>query len=425
MPTSKPRLLYVSSFMPYPATYGGKLRVGNLIKRLRDAYEIHYLGLAAAEELVPETLAKTERLCASVTAIPHQRNRVRAGVRALLTFRPYELNLFYNADFAQALARLRHALQPDVMWFSRLAAAQYLDDKGRAMTVLDQHDLSSRMWQLMEENAGQLGVRTFASINRRLVERFERSIYRRFDVVISTSERERLLTEAAGLGSAGTVIAAPNGVDTDYFRPVPALPSANCDLVLTGSMDQTRNIDAAVVFANEVFPRLQPSFPDLRFVIVGRNPAAAVSDLQRRRGVVVTGTVADVRPYLGQAAVVVAPYRFGSGMKHKLPIAMAMGKAVVASSNAIQGLDVVDGRHLLVADTPDAAAEQVARLLHQPDLRNALGAAAHEFVCERYSWDAIVAQLLEDLERSLPAGTGGRRPRRAAVDSSNKIGLYT
>lgn len=392
--------------MPYPATFGGKLRVGNLIKRLRETYEIHYLGLADHEELAPDALAETERSCASVTAVPHRRRRVRAGLRALLTLDPYELNLFRNQTFARTLQRLHEHLQPNVLWFSRIAAAQYLGEKGDAIAILDQHDLSSRMWQLMEESAGEVRVRAFAAINRRLVERCERRIYSRFDIVVSTSEEERALT-ATRLGGHGfALFAAPNGVDIDYFCPLPPSPAPSRDLMLTGSMDQTRNIDAAVHFTTEIFPRLRAAFADVRFVIVGREPAAAVRELGRLPGVVVTGTVPDVRPFLGQAAVIVAPYRFGSGMKHKLPIAMAMGKAIVGSSNAIQGLDVVDGRHVLVADTPAAFADQVMRLLHDLELREALGQAARRLICERYSWDGIVARLIDDIAVRRRAGGG-------------------
>ena len=398
----KPRLLYVSTFFPYPATGGGKLRVGNLLGRLSDTYAIHYLCLGLSdEEQSPTALAQAEPFCESITVIPHAPNQIRAALKVFMTLSPYEINLFDNPEFAAAVRRLTAALQPDVLWFSRLAAARYLDDKGGAMAVLDQHDLSSQLWRLMRHGAPQAWVRLFAAINGYLVERYERRIYPRFDVAVSVSEAERLLTRQRIVRGGGgpALLTAPNGVDLDYFAPAaPVSPATTRDLVLTGTMNQRRNVDAAIYFATEIFPRLAARFENLRFVIVGKEPTRDVLELRRIAGVVVTGAVPDVRPYLAQAAVIVAPYRFGSGVKHKVPIAMAMRKAIVSSTNGVQGLDVIHGRHVMIADTPADFARHVAALLDDRELRDALGFKARELAVEKYGWDGIVATLVAEIE---------------------------
>lgn len=405
----KPRLLYISTFFPFPATGGGQLRVSNLLRRLSRTYAIHYLCLGD-EEQSPAALAQAERFCQSITVIPHAPSRVRAALQTVVTLRPYEINLFDNPEFASAVHRLTTTLRPDVLWFSRLAAARYLGDKGGALAVLDQHDLSSQLWRLMQRGAPEAWVRLFAAVNGWLVERYERRIYPKFDVAVSVSEAERLLTRQRIVGDGGgpVLITSPNGVDLEYFAPpAPSGPIATRDLVLTGTMNQRRNVDAAVHFANEVFPRLATRFESLRFVVVGKDPSSDVLELRRIPGVVVTGSVPDVRPYLQQAEVVVAPYRFGSGVKHKVPIAMAMRKAIVSSTNGVQGLDVVHGRHVMIADTPADFARHVAALLEDPDLRDALGVQARELAVKSYGWDGIVAALVEEIEairrRAAPA----------------------
>jgi glycosyltransferase involved in cell wall biosynthesis len=163
-------------------------------------------------------------------------------------------------------------------------------------------------------------------------------------------------------------------------------------------MNQRRNVDAAVYFATEIFPTLAAQFENLRFMVVGRDPTDAVRELGRRPGVLVTGAVPDVRPYLAQAEVVVAPFRFGSGVKHKVPIAMAMRKAIVASSNGVQGLDVRHGEHVMLADTAGDFGAQVATLLRDRKLRQVLGANARELAVARYGWDTIVAALVAEVE---------------------------
>lgn len=415
----KPRLLYASTFFPYPATGGGKLRISNLLSRLSETYEVHYLCLGLSEEeRSAEALAQAEPFCRSVTVIPHAKRRARAALKVFLTLRPYEINLFDNPKFGAALRRLTAALQPDVLWFSRLAAAGYMGDKGGAIAVLDQHDLSSQLWRLMRRGAPQAWVRLFAAVNGYLVERYERRIYPAFDVAVSVSEAERLLTRQRVVRDAGSpaLMTAPNGVDLEYFAPAePAGPTATRDLVLTGTMSQRRNIDAAIYFATEIFPPLRAQFEQLRFVVVGKEPTREVLELARHPGVEVTGAVPDVRPYLARAEVVVAPYRFGSGVKHKMPIAMAMRKAIVGSTNAVQGLDVVHGRHVMIADTPADFIAYVAALLRDAEFRETLGLEAQQLASERYGWNGIVATLVADLEAV-------RLGRRAAASRQTGLG---
>jgi glycosyltransferase involved in cell wall biosynthesis len=288
-----------------------------------------------------------------------------------------------------------------VLWFSRLAAARYLDHKGGALAVLDQHDLTSQLWHLMRRGAPQAWVRLFAMVNGYLVERYERRVYPRFDVSVSVSETERSLTQQRVLKGASSpvLITAPNGVDIDTYTPADPKHQATIrDLVLIGTMNQRRNVDAAIYFATEIFPQLAAQFQSLRFVIVGKDPTGDVLNLGSLPGVLVTGAVPDVRPYLEGAEVVVAPFRFGSGVKHKVPIAMAMRKAIVSTPNGVQGLEVIHGEHLMIADTPADFAKCVATLLRDPELRAALGIRARQLAVERYSWDGIASALVAQVE---------------------------
>src|SRR5919106_2362463 len=238
----KPCLLYVSTFFPYPANGGGKLRVSNLLSRLSKTYAVHYLSLGVnEEERSAEAIAKAEPYCESITVIPHEMNRIRAALSVFLTLRPYEVSLFDNAELAAALRRLIADLKPDVLWFSRLAAARYLTDKGGALAVLDQHDLTSQLWRLVRKGAPQAWVRLFAIANGYLIERYERRLYPRFDVSVSVSETERSMTRQRVLRGAGSpvLITAANGVDIDVYTPgTSSHDGASRDLVLTGTMSQ-------------------------------------------------------------------------------------------------------------------------------------------------------------------------------------------
>jgi sugar transferase (PEP-CTERM/EpsH1 system associated) len=193
-----------------------------------------------------------------------------------------------------------------------------------------------------------------------------------------------------------------NGVDTDYFSPDLAHASpygaGERALVFTGAMDYWPNVDAVQWFADEVFPQLQVRVPELRFYIVGSRPAPAVQALAQKSGVVVTGTVPDVRPYIAHAQVAVAPLRIARGIQNKVLEAMAMATPVVVSPQALEGIDAVPGTELVLADGADAFVTAVTDLLARQE--NPMGRAARAKVERQYSWPSNLACIGERLECS-------------------------
>lgn len=395
------RMLYIVPFFPYPAYGGGRLRVSSLIARLSQRNEINLVSLALSpEDLSTASRRIAQEFCKTVQVVPHRRSKLMAALTAIVASQPYEISRTWNPEMQTRVQAALRRLQPDVVMCSRLAGAQYLPRDVGTLRILDQHDLSRYLWQTTMRGATQWWARLFSRLNLRVVAQYESAIYPRFDICISVSEQERNLTKAF-VPANMQLLVVPNGVDTEYFQPQVSVPVEAKSLVLTGTMSERRNIDAAVWFCNEILPLLRDRFPSTIFRIVGRDPPPAVRRLGAQDGVIVTGSVPDVRPYLASAAAVVAPYRFGSGIKHKIPIAMSMGKPIVATRNACQGLAVQNNRHLLIADQPADFAAAVEQLLNSPRLCDELGTNARSLVLERYNWDNIVAGLEEAIAKSL------------------------
>jgi sugar transferase (PEP-CTERM/EpsH1 system associated) len=206
----------------------------------------------------------------------------------------------------------------------------------------------------------------------------------------------------------GRVRPLGNGVDTVYFAPDAALqspfPTGDLPLVFTGAMDYWPNIDAVTWFVQQALPLLRQQWPALRLHIVGRSPTAAVTALAGD-GVAVSGTVADVRPYLQHAAVVVAPLRLARGVQNKVLEAMAMARPVVAASSCVDAIDASPGKELLAAQDVADYVRHIASLLQEPQRALAMGRAARERVIAVYSWSAQLSALdryLEDAEVAQP-----------------------
>jgi sugar transferase (PEP-CTERM/EpsH1 system associated) len=200
---------------------------------------------------------------------------------------------------------------------------------------------------------------------------------------------------------AGRVRVMQNGVDSEHFSPDVRLddpyPAEGPNIAFTGAMDYWPNVDAVGWFVAEILPLIRRQVAGATFWIVGRDPAPAVKSLAGE-GVVVTGAVPDVRPYVAHADVVVAPLRIARGIQNKVLEAMAMAKPVVLSQAPAVGLGAEPGVHCEVAGNAGLFADRVVALLQDPGRRERMGAAARQRVVEAYSWEAHLAVLERLLE---------------------------
>ncbi len=158
-------------------------------------------------------------------------------------------------------------------------------------------------------------------------------------------------------------------------------------------MDWRPNQDAAQHFVREIWPLLRRERPSLTASFVGRNPPPEVMRLGEVPGITITGTVPDVRPLIRAAAVYIVPLRIGGGSRLKILEALAMGKAVVTTTIGAEGLRVRDGHEVVLADTPEAFAAAVQRLLDDRSARQNLGAAGRSLIEAHYRWESLGAQL--------------------------------
>ena len=163
-------------------------------------------------------------------------------------------------------------------------------------------------------------------------------------------------------------------------------------------MDYWPNVDAVIWFSETVLPKIRERFPDATFYVVGAHPSAAVRVLSSRPGIVVTGSVPDVRPYVGHADIVVAPLRVGRGIQNKVLEGMAMARPVIATPEALQGIDALPDKHLLLACDSNEFVDCVQKIM-DPVLAKSVGTAARQRVISSYNW----ADSLTKYDRVLQA----------------------
>jgi polysaccharide biosynthesis protein PslH len=292
--------------------------------------------------------------------------------------------------------------------------------------VIFTHNVESEIWRRhAETKSGWVGRLLYGAQYRRML-RYEGRTLARFDGVLAVSEVDGQTFARLYPGAVRQPVhVVQTGVDTDYFTPTasPRPQAPGRSLVFTGSMDWLPNEDAMQFFCRDVLPLVRAEAPDATLTIVGRAPTPAVKRLaDDHAGVHVTGRVDDVRPFVRDAAVYIVPLRIGGGTRLKIFEAMAMGKAVVSTTVGAEGLPVVDGTHVVLADDPRAFADAIVGLMRDPARRATLESAARALVVERYDWSAVAGQLEDALVRMARASASEVRAG-ARVRASVGAGL--
>lgn len=241
----------------------------------------------------------------------------------------------------------------------------------------------------------------------------ELAVYRAADaVVVVTDEDAERLREA---GPVPRLVNIPIVIEGLARR----LGNRDPELLFIGGFDHHPNVDAVRWFADEVFPMVRREEPEARWLIVGSNPSAEVRALASRPGIEVVGFVPETRPYLERAAVSIAPLRYGGGMKGKVTEAMAAGLPVVTTGFGAQGIQAIDGTHLLVADSAADFAAAVVGLLRDPDRAQAIGSAAQRHIADLCGPEAVRTRIGELVDAFPATGCGPLQRLRMRL-----FGLY-
>jgi len=395
-------LLFLAHRIPYPPNKGDKIRSWNILKYLAGQYRVH-LGCFIDDPEDERHRPVLEEICESCffARLDPRLARLRS-LTGLLSGAPLTLPYFSNrrlADWAAGLMRARDI--GHVFTFSS-SMAQYATgpEAAAACRVVDYVDVDSDKWRQYAAAKSWPANWIYGRESRTLLQ-FERRVATESDACLFVSEAEASLFRDLAPESSDKIRALNNGVDFDYFDPSiglePPFDSDADTLVFTGAMDYWANVDAVVWFAREIFPAIRAQRPAAEFWIVGARPAQQVTALASLGGVHVTGSVPDVRPYVKHARVVVAPLRLARGVQNKVLEAMAMARPVVASPEALEGIDADIGRDVLSAGSIPEFVDTVCGLLGRADA-NAIGENARRRVVEGYGWPANLSVLKTILE---------------------------
>jgi len=398
------KICLVSEALPYLPSRGGfRLYGANLMRRLSERHSIDLISFLRDDDA--DHLDWPRPYCASIRTLSSNGVGLPRRLASVISSHLWGKPLVGRKRFQAALQEGMAARQWDVLHVEGAYAAGLIPADLPVAKVLSVHDSWTLRAEEMLKCSQNWRETLYYSFLKRHEPRYERLVYPRFERTTVVAEPD--LVELRKVVPHAAVELIPYGTDTEYFHPVD-VPKEAHTLVFHSHLGYPPNIEAALEFANEIFPLVRREAPDATFHLVGANPGPKIQELGSRPGIRISANLPDLRAAVCSAGIYVCAIRYGTGLKSKMLEAMAMQMPIVGyHPGSTVGIDCVYGEHLLAATTPQEFASHVLDLMRNPGKAAALGKAARQLACEKYSWESR-ARMYEGLYRQVIGERSGR-----------------
>lgn len=406
------RIAFLSQRFLLPMDTGGKIRTGKILEQLSKQHEITLIGNYNPKKDASYR-EQMSRFCHRFVPVEwDEPERGSLGFYArlaknLCSAYPVTALNDYSKELEKALLSTLQESDFDLAICDFVQSALLFRRVSNMPTLLFTHNVEAKIFERHLEAATNPATKLLWWSQRRRMARFEEDSIKGFDRVIAVSDNDAsIFAEEYGADNA---LSIPTGVDIEFYQPGDPGMSDPSNIVFCGSMDWLPNEDGMRYFLTDIAGLLDKKLKNWTLTIVGRNPSEALQSLAKEfPNVNLTGWVDDVRTYLEAAGVCIVPLRIGGGTRMKIYEAMAMGKAVVATTVGAEGLDGIDGRDIRLVDEPEAIADAIAELVLNADKRQSIEANARRLVAENFSWASVAERFSEICDEAISVHQASR-----------------
>lgn len=394
----KTPLLFLCHRIPFPPNKGDKIRSFNILKVLAKDYDI-YLACFVDDPYDWQYTEHLESLCKATLFVKQNKfgSKIK-GLKAFLLNTAISLPYYFSRkmqNWVSSKIQL-HNIERVFVYSSVMAQYVDLEEIAGLTTIVDFVDVDSDKWRQYSESKTGIAKWIYNREFDKLAE-FETKVAQlaKHSLFVSPQEAE-LFRKQIPVDVGKNVHGILNGVDTQFFDPksnnIERL-NEKIDVVFTGAMDYWANVDAVLWFSKKIWPLIRSKYPEATFYIVGGGPGTSVLALNGMQGITVTGRVKDVRPYILESKVIVAPMQIARGIQNKVLEGMAMAKPVVATTMAIEG---IAGRneHVKITNDHIAFSDHVADYMGEVSNAN----ESREWIMQHLQWHATLADLTSMFE---------------------------
>lgn len=415
---SKPRVLMLTPYLPYPPTSGGRSRTYNLVKHLHYDYDITLVCFGRPEETAHD-LTPLRALCELIIVdrAPSP-GTVKAAWLSLTSLKPITMRLYHTPEMERTIQRVLHDQPIGLIHVESFYMLANLPLRLAVPVLLSEPAIEYVAWRRHAQVAKPWMTRPGIAVESLKMRLWEPRAWADATAVGVMSPVDAAVVKKTTPGVM--TVLAPNGVDTDYFRPDPGLPRDSQTAVYMGDYKYFPNVDAVLYFARAILPLIRAERPDFELVLLGKDAPPEIRALadDPQSGIALVGLVEDTRPYLQGSALFVCPLRSGSGTRFKLLEALACGCPVVSTPVGCEGLGAMDGKHMLIRESPRAFADAVLSILNDPDLGQDIGQHGREWVVRHHAWQhsAILLRMVYEqlIGHEDPTPHMGKRARAEA-----------
>jgi glycosyltransferase involved in cell wall biosynthesis len=388
------KILFLTAHLPYPPLSGGRRREFELISRLSKNFEIHLCSITKSWGTDSMYTNDLLQYCTSVNLFKADAptNKQQYGIY------PHQMKKQMSEKASSYISFLLKNQSFDVVHIEGYYLIQHVPMKPEVPILLIEHNIEHLLALQRFMVAITQQEKSYFWSEYIMTLKWERLMWKRATVCVALTNEDKITMER--LEPNIDIRMIPDGSDhlkkIDVFTTLlsnsfeHSLISNNCPSILfVGNFAYEPNIDAALYFSRQIFPLILKDVPDAKLFLVGNAPPPEICSLTSSKQIEVTGRVASLIPFYKHADVVICPLRIGGGVKVKVLEALSFGKAIVSSSVGTQGLDLLTHKAIAIADDPTDFAENVVRLLVQPEERQIQEREALAYARTLPSWDQV------------------------------------
>lgn len=381
----------LTPYLPYPLLSGGQIRTYNLLKNLQSKHDITLFAFIRKDS-ERQHVNELKKYCKKVRVFKRRpawdiRNIISAGFSSY----PFLVSIYLSKKFQAAIAQelknedynLIHAetfyMMPNI-------------PKTDVPIILAEQTIEHMAYLSYTKTSKKWFLKPFMYLDVKKIMLWEKRFWQRASRLITMSDNDRRLINHE-IGETAHIDVVANGVDTDFFAATKKTPPKDPTILFVGTFKWLPNIDAVEFLVEEVWPKVLSQMPEAKLRIVGFSPSSKITKYGQQPSITVQGNVADIREAYSQANALLAPIRSGKGTRYKILEAMATSTPIIATSLAVEGIEIKHNIHALVADNPQDLAKQTVKLLSDKKLQKRLASNSKQLVTKQFNWQAISNDL--------------------------------
>jgi glycosyltransferase involved in cell wall biosynthesis len=383
----RPAALYLTPRLPWPIDDGGRVVAWQNLVALAGDHDTTLVSFAPSRVPVdvPRELADLGVRVVQVHFAPPP--TWLSAAMGLLGRWPYSLARYRSGAFETAIRAEIARRRPAFVYVQNLHLATYVDALDGVPMVLREQNVEFLWMTRYARSQGATARGAYARLQALRLRHSEADLCARAALVLAIQDEEARAIRAIAPGAR--VETLPIGVDLASIPPrAPAHPPI---VLLAASFEWPPNVDGAIRFLRDGWPRLHETSPDVRMRVAGKSPPPSLAEAARTAGAELAADVPSMSEEFARAEVLVVPLWVGAGARVKIVQALAARLPVVSTDLGAAGLGLEPGKQFLAADTPEIMADAVAMLLRDSARREALATAGRAEAEGRWSLDAVAA----------------------------------